>query len=152
MSKMRSLSPGDAVRISSTRTEARVIEGPNKKDEYLLLAGAVRIWAHSSQLSPPKAKKKTKHPRSPSSRSAEACPSTDRLSIDLHGFTVEQAIIALETAIDRALLRHCSELIVIHGLGSGKVKNAVHNYLAASKHISSYQLENANPGTTRVFL
>ena len=76
----------------------------------------------------------------------------DVLEIDLHGYTVQEAIETLEKTIDRAILSNVRQLNVIHGLGSGKIKDAVHKYLHNFKHISSFRLSVNNPGVTIVYI
>ena len=73
-------------------------------------------------------------------------------SIDLHGQTVKEAIEALETALDRALLNDVSQIEIVHGLGTGKVKEAVHKYLANSRHIKNFRISINNPGMTIAYL
>ncbi|HLP34623.1 MAG TPA: Smr/MutS family protein [Amoebophilaceae bacterium] len=50
-------------------------------------------------------------------------------TLDLHGLTQEQALLALDKFIDKALLLHHNPLKIIHGQGKGILRNAVRNYL-----------------------
>ena len=74
------------------------------------------------------------------------------LEIDLHGYTVQEAIETLEKTIDKAILSDVRQLNVVHGFGTGKIKTAVHKYLHNLKHVSSFRLSINNPGVTVVFL
>lgn len=51
--------------------------------------------------------------------------------LDLHGFRVEEAIPLLDQFIDKALLDGVPEVRLIHGLGSGAIRKAVHQRLKA---------------------
>lgn len=60
--------------------------------------------------------------------------------INLIGMTADEAIITLDKYMDDAFLSHISPVRVVHGKGSGVLRNAVHNYLKRQKHVKSYRL------------
>lgn len=71
--------------------------------------------------------------------------------IDLHGFTVADALVAVEKAVDRALFEdRISRLEIVHGVGGGKLKSAIHRYLSALG-VVSFKADIANPGVTWVY-
>lgn len=71
-------------------------------------------------------------------------------SIDLHGFTVEEAMKRVEEALNRALLDDKDQLRIVHGLGTGKIRKAVHAYLKEHR-IGHFKIDEANPGVTIVY-
>jgi DNA mismatch repair protein MutS2 len=73
-------------------------------------------------------------------------------TIDLHGATVDEAIDALETKISNAIINKTGRIKVIHGFGSGKVQDAVHNYLKNCNLILNFKIDDFNPGQTWVWL
>ena len=58
-------------------------------------------------------------------------------SIDLHGYTVEEAQVALDDFLNKNSNR--SKLRVVTGKGSGKVKKAVLSYLKLANYPWSYE-------------
>lgn len=74
------------------------------------------------------------------------------VSIDLHGMTAKEAIATLEGTLDRALLADASQIEIVHGLGTGKLKEAVHSYLKASRHVKNFRISINNPGMTIAYL
>lgn len=60
--------------------------------------------------------------------------------VNLIGMTADEALIALDKYIDDAFLAHISPVRIVHGKGSGILRNAVHNYLKRQKHVKSYRL------------
>jgi dsDNA-specific endonuclease/ATPase MutS2 len=82
-------------------------------------------------------------PAAPSGRSAPA-------EIDLHGLTVEEALARVETAVNDALLADRSELRVIHGRGSGRIRAALHRWLRDVMAVSAFRLDPRNAGVTIV--
>ena len=147
--KTEPLRPGSRVRVVTLGKHGIVEEGPNRKGQYLVSVGALSIWTSQSDLEalkPGKASKKRKQTHRPVPGAAAV------LSVDLHGLTKDQAEYAIEELLDRALRTGCDRLEIIHGIGSGAVKTAAHKYLAASRHVASFKLDDANPGTTWAYL
>jgi DNA mismatch repair protein MutS2 len=139
---------GSQVQAPGLRHVSTVIEGPNSKGEYLLGYGSLTLWVHKSKLSPTKEKKK----KAGKGSSNSVLPSDEIIRIDLHGYKKQDALEALESAINNALLRRCPRIEVVHGLGTGVIKNAVSEYLSKCKYIERYKVDDANPGITLVWL
>ena len=72
--------------------------------------------------------------------------------IDLHGFDRESAQVLTNDFINEAITLGYKEIIIIHGIGAGIVKNAVHETLSKNKYVLSYQLDSFNIGCTIVYL
>ena len=73
-------------------------------------------------------------------------------SLDLHGKTVLEALDALDSFLNDALLDGADEVRVIHGRSGGKVKAAVHGRLAEFPSVRAFRVDPANPGVTIVKL
>ena len=78
---------------------------------------------------------------------------TDNLpSIDLHGFDRDSARVkVLEFINDNKLMKN-DIICIVHGIGSGIVKEEVHNTLKKCKDVSDYKLFYNNTGCTIVKL
>lgn len=72
--------------------------------------------------------------------------------IDLHGQTQAAAQELLELHLNRAILAGVSEVQIVHGLGTGKLQELTHKLLSSIKAVRRFQLDNFNPGVTRVYL
>lgn len=60
--------------------------------------------------------------------------------INLIGRTSDEAVALLDKYLDDAYLAHLSPVRVVHGKGTGALRNAVHQYLKRQKHVKSYRL------------
>ena len=60
--------------------------------------------------------------------------------INLIGRTSDEAVALLDKYLDAAYLAHLSPVRVVHGKGTGALRNAVHQYLKRQKHVKSYRL------------
>lgn len=124
-----------------------ICEGPNRRGQFLVELGSVKIWVDAGNLRLASGKHKAK-PQGV--RIAQTSKEVRR--IDLHGLAVEEALNTLERTLDKAILAEFERLEVIHGLGSGKLKQAIHKYLSNSSSISHFKLDEQNPGLTLVYL
>jgi DNA mismatch repair protein MutS2 len=71
-------------------------------------------------------------------------------SLDLHGKTVEEAMAALDSFLNDALLASLPEVAVIHGRSGGRIRSAVHARLRQLPPVRSFGVDPRNPGVTVV--
>ena len=73
-------------------------------------------------------------------------------SIDLHGIDRDYAKILVRDFIEDQIKMKEKNLVIIHGIGSGIVKKAVHEELKVNRNVKEYKLDNFNLGCTVVTL
>ncbi len=121
-----------------------------KSGWFRVLVGTVVVECREEDLLPPKnssgddefapVAKTKKHSTKPSSGGMA--------SVDLHGMRVEESIALVQSRVNDALMSGASGIHIIHGLGTGKLKAAVHRYLASLPVVKRFQLDPRNAGTT----
>lgn len=73
----------------------------------------------------------------------------DRLpKIDLHGFDRDSARVRVNDFVEEAYLLGYEEILFIHGIGSGIVKESVMDTLRKNKKVLSYHIVGSNVGCT----
>ncbi len=70
--------------------------------------------------------------------------------INLLGKTVDEALAELDKYLDDAYLSRLSTVRVVHGKGTGALRNAVHGHLKRIKYIKSYRLGEYGEGDAGV--
>ena len=70
----------------------------------------------------------------------------------LLGTTVDEALPAVEKYLDRAFTSGLSRVHVIHGIGSGRLRQAITELLAQHPLVRRFQAGDAGGGTTIVEL
>ena len=60
--------------------------------------------------------------------------------LDIRGMLSEEAILATEQFMDSVLLAKLSTVTIIHGKGTGALRNAVHACLRKNKNVKSFRL------------
>lgn len=73
-------------------------------------------------------------------------------SIDLHGYDRVSARIKTDEFISDSIKLKRKKVVIIHGKGTGIVKEEVYKFLKNNKNILSYNLYWNNPGATIVEL
>jgi len=70
--------------------------------------------------------------------------------INLLGKTVDEALSELDKYLDDALLAHLPSVRVVHGKGTGALRNAVHSHLKRLKYVKEYRLGEYGEGDAGV--
>lgn len=128
---------GDTVEILSIGTRASVISAA--KDGTLeLQAGIMKINAKQEEVrvvedAPVKPKVRQTTVRTPMSTEA------GRQEVDLRGMTADEAVITAERFIDTAQMRHIEEVRIIHGKGTGVLRQAIRDMLKKNPQVKSYR-------------
>lgn len=68
--------------------------------------------------------------------------------IDIRGMMVDEAEITIGKFLDDAVMAGLSQVLIIHGKGTGALRKGVHNYLKRHKSVLSYQFADINEGGT----
>jgi len=66
--------------------------------------------------------------------------------LDLRGLTVTEALSRLAKYLDDALLAGASRVRIIHGKGTGALREAVHDFLHQHRYVSSFHLADPSAG------
>jgi len=70
--------------------------------------------------------------------------------IDLHGYDRESARVAVNDFVLENKLLNNKEILIIHGIGEGILKEIVHKELSKNKSVQEYKIANNNVGCTIV--
>ncbi|MCR1916698.1 endonuclease MutS2 [Lactobacillus taiwanensis] len=68
--------------------------------------------------------------------------------LDLRGQRYEEALTNLDRYLDTSLLAGLNTVTIIHGIGTGAIRNGVQQYLKRNRHVKSYSYAPANQGGT----
>lgn len=133
---------GDAVNVLSLGLKGTVSTLPNSKGDLFVQMGILRSQVNIKDLelidepviTAPNLKK-TGSGKIKMSKSYNIST-----SVNLIGKTVDEALPDLDKYLDDAYLAHLPQVTVIHGRGTGALKNAVHQHLKKLKYVDSYRL------------
>ena len=69
-----------------------------------------------------------------------------KLELDLRGERYEDAIVRTEKYIDDALLSNYGRVSIIHGVGTGALRQGIQSYLKKHKRVKSFRFGEAGEG------
>ena len=154
---MKTFVAGDRVHVATLGTA--VVREARNGGRYLIEMKGRSMVVAGSQLEPAPERRAAKprpaarqRPVKTTATETAAVTSTRSRSLDLHGKTVLEALDALDSFLNDALLDGCGDVRVIHGRGGGKVKAAVHRRLAELPPVRAFRVDPTNMGVTIVRL
>ncbi len=132
------LRPGAVVEIAGTHQRGVVLTVPGKKDRVQVLCDAVRMEVPRDRLKEvdgSRQEARVEMTLEPRGESLE----TIGPSLNLIGLRVEEAKRKTEHYLDRAHLGHLRRIQIIHGLGTGALREAVTEILKGHPLVSSFR-------------
>ena len=148
----KKIKKGDSVKIVSMGLKGIVSTLPDAKGNLFVQCGIMRtqtnindlVIAEEATISTPTLKR-TNSGKIKMSKSFSV--STE---INLLGKTVDEALSELDKYLDDALLAHLPSVRVVHGKGTGALRNAVHSHLKRLKYVKEYRLGEYGEGDAGV--
>ena len=157
------LKVGDKVYVQKMNDEGIIQSLRKEKNEAEVLCGTMRLRLKISELSVlvggkiaqttdkkvPKWKgqKQAEKVQVSKSLTPKAMPS---LEINLLGYTVHEAIPEVEAFIDGAVIANLEEVRIVHGMGTGKLRAGIHEFLRTHKNVAEFRLGRYGEGETGV--
>jgi len=145
---------GDSVKIVSMGLRGTVNSLPDAKGNLFVQCGIMRSNVNIKDLilipdeptiSKSKSSQKTNAGKIKMSKSFSISP-----EINLLGKTVDEALSVLDKYLDDAYLAHLKSVRIVHGKGTGALRNAVQKHLRKTKYVDSFRLGEFGEGDAGV--
>ena len=149
----KNLRIGDSVKVLSMNLNGTVHTLPNAKGDLYVQMGILRSLVNIKDLillsdeTAPTGKKFHKTGAGKLKMSKSASVSAE---INLIGKTTDEAISLLDKYLDDAYLAHLPSVRIVHGKGTGALRNAVQSHLRRLKYIKSFHLGEFGEGDSGV--
>jgi len=137
---------GDTVHVRSLGHNGQVLQVFERHHKARIRAGSMELDVAFSDLAAPGKKTAEKTPRSPKGAWRVESADSEERELKLIGLRVEEALELLDPFLDQASLNGISEVRIIHGLGSGRLRQAVRDHLAHHQLVESYRPGEAHEG------
>ena len=158
--KAENLKTGMKVFVQTTGQEGIVQNVRLQKGEAEVLCGNIRMRCKVADLSTliepqqPKTDKKQKWQKGKSenvqvTKSLKAKPGP-ALEINVIGLRVDEAIPEVEAFLDSAVLSNLEEIRIVHGMGTGRLRAGIHDYLRTQRNVLEFRLGKYGEGETGV--
>ncbi|MCT4382963.1 endonuclease MutS2 [Leuconostoc suionicum] len=151
--KVKELAPGDEITVRSYSQQGTLVK-KHKNGQWEVEMGILKMLVDEDDIvkteatvkaQKGKAKKKQQKiiRKTTSSGSARA---SVKSSLDLRGVRYEAALTELDRYLDTAVLANISPVEIIHGKGTGALRQGVTEFLRSDRRVKSYHFASANAG------
>ncbi len=154
--KESQLKLGESVKIVSMGLKGTISSKPDKDGNLFVQCGIMRTKANIHDLviisddDAKTAMKKFYGRNTGSSKMDLSRASNIKTEVNLIGKNSDDAIAALDKYLDDAYMAHLNNVRVVHGKGSGILRQAVHNYLKGVPYVKSFKLGEFGEGDAGV--
>ena len=146
------LKKGDSVKVISMGLKGTVSTLPDSKGNLFVQCGIMRtsvnvkdlVYAEEATITAPNLQ------RTNSGKIKMSKVSSISTEINLLGRTVDEALAELDKYLDDAYLAHLPSVRVVHGKGTGALRNAIHSHLKRLKYVKEFRLGEYGEGDAGV--
>lgn len=128
---------GMPVKWLKQNARATVLELPDSSNKVLIAAGVLRARVPVTELRAINESAKSEAGALPQASVHEAARHAE---IDLRGMRVEEALAMVDKFLDDALLAGWNEVRLIHGKGTGALRQSITEYLKTLPHVKSARM------------
>ncbi len=154
--KESQLKLGESVKIVSMGLKGTISSKPDKDGNLYIQCGIMRTKANIRDLvimqdeDAKTAMKKFYGRNTSGSKMDLSRASNIKTEVNLIGKNSDDAIAALDKYLDDAYMAHLNNVRVVHGKGTGTLRQAVHNYLKGVPYVKSFKLGEFGEGDAGV--
>ena len=131
---------GDSVIIRSLGKSAKVLSPADRSGNVEVLAGSIKTRVKETDLKLTAAAPENKKQSTAKLQGESRLNIAPETRLDLRGMSVDDCLIELDRFIDHSLRTGLSEFTVVHGKGTGALRNAVTRYLKSSPYVKTSRL------------
>ena len=139
------LKAGDEVMVLSLNRQGELIE-KTKNGDWMVQLGMMKVNIKEDDLE--YLRKSVKKKDSGKGKMIHKRNTNVGIQLDLRGERYEDAMLRLDKYMDEVLLAGYQTVTIIHGHGTGALRQGVHKYLKKNKHVASFRFGGAGEGGT----
>ncbi|MBQ4527995.1 MAG: endonuclease MutS2 [Clostridia bacterium] len=131
---------GQDVELVAMHQTGTVITLPDAKGDFQVRVGIMKLTTNLKDVRIKQENKDTKKKNAPSSSGGFAKTMNLSPEIDVRGETVDSAVLLIDKFLDDAVLSSLGQVRIIHGKGTGLLRQGIHTYLKRLPYVKSYRL------------
>lgn len=146
--ELKDVKEGQEVFLPSLNQKVIVLSKPDNKGEVQVQAGIMKISVKLKDLRASKgaSKEEKKIAKREAKLNLRSVPS----SVDLRGMDSMEAVYTADKYLDDAYMGGLAEVSIIHGKGTGVLRNTINDMLKRHSHVKRYRLGEYGEGGTGV--
>lgn len=135
----KNLKVGETVEVLTFNQMGTVLEEPDENGNVKLQVGIMKITSHISTLR--RAKKEEEAQVKASVKNIMGTKTKDiKPEIDLRGKNLDEAFLELDKYLDDVYISGIKEISIIHGKGTGILRDGIQKYLRSHRYVKSFRL------------
>ena len=143
--KNRAPKVGDDILVTSYGQRGTLVK-QLKDGRWEAQVGLIKMTLEEQEFNLLKAEKEQQPKRKQVNVVKRANTAGPKARLDLRGKRYEEAMEELDAFIDQALLNNMTQVDIIHGIGTGVIREGVTKYLRRNKHVKSFGYAPQNAG------
>lgn len=128
---------GQILFSNQLQQNVEVLQLPDNKNEVLVHLGSIKTKLSVKDLSHSVSEVK-KIPKVKGE--SKLCTQAMKMELDLRGFTVDDACMEIERYIDMCYMHSRKEFVLIHGKGTGALREGIHSYLKKCRSVEAFHI------------
>ena len=137
--KRAAIKPGLDVHVKNLDADGTVVSNISKDDTVQVQIGIMKMKVDIKELQEAKSKKSNNVKVEKSARSSFKAQ-TVKPEINVLGLTVDEAVPLIDKYIDDCFVAKLSPIRIVHGKGTGALRNGIHRYLKTNKTVDNFRL------------
>lgn len=135
-----SIKPNKEVFVTTIGQNGIVLSHVSKSNEVQVQVGLLKMNVNIKHLKNPTSGSSTSSMQKNFGSSSISKTRTVQSEINVIGLNVEEAIFVVDKFLDDACLSRLETVRIVHGKGTGKLKNGIHQFLKNHPHAKSFRL------------
>lgn len=134
--------------VPSLNQEGVIVSSPSRSNEVQVQIGNIKMNLPISALEKSKISNSSKKNKKENfgSYTSISKSRTVRTEINVIGYNVEEAVFVIDKFLDDCSLAKLQTVRIIHGKGTGKLRNGIHTFLKTNPHVKSFRLGSYGEG------
>ena len=128
----------ETVFVTTLKQNGIVLSNISKSNEVIVQVGSIKMNIPIKYLE--KAHEETTTKKDTKNYTSISKTRNAKTEINVIGYTVEEATFVVDKFLDDCALAKIKTARIVHGKGTGKLKNGIHQFLKNHPHVSSYRM------------
>ena len=132
------IKPGTEVFVTTLSQNGIILSNISKSSEVQVQIGSIKMNINIKYLE--KVKESTKKHSSTVSYNSVSKARTATTEINVIGLNVDEAIFIIDKFLDDSYLAKLKTVRIVHGKGTGKLREGIHKFLKTNSHVQSFRI------------
>ena len=134
------IKPGLTVLVTNLNSNGVILSNISKNNTVQVQVGAMKMNVDIKFLQETKASSKQKNLSYVSTNKSTSKSQSVSPELNILGLTVDEAIPIIDKYLDDCFIAKLSPIRIVHGKGTGALRNGVHKFLKSNKLVDSFRL------------